>query len=157
MATKQKRRKRVALYLRVSTGEQTTENQRRELEQVAEHSGWNVVEVYEDAGISGANGREKRPAFDKLMKDANRRQFDMVGDLRSGDSPVQGSDLLAAGVRHGAVALNKADDLPVIVANLQAARARIVDIPDPLAVLIRDRPVCCGHARLAFGQPKCAW
>ncbi len=78
MATKQKRRKRVALYLRVSTGEQTTENQRRELEQVAERSGWNVVEVYEDAGISGANGREKRPAFDKLMKDANRWQFDMV-------------------------------------------------------------------------------
>ena len=70
--------KRVALYLRVSTGEQTTENQRRELEQVAVGAGWDVVEVYEDAGISGANGREKRPAFDKLMKDASRRQFDMV-------------------------------------------------------------------------------
>ena len=70
--------KRVAFYLRVSTGEQTTENQRRELEQVAKRSGWNVVEVYEDAGVSGANGREKRPAFDKLLNDATARQFDLV-------------------------------------------------------------------------------
>ena len=69
---------RVAIYLRVSTGEQTTENQRRELEQVAKRSGWNIVEVYEDAGISGANGREKRPALDKLLNDANRREFDLV-------------------------------------------------------------------------------
>ena len=71
-------KKRVAFYLRVSTGEQTTENQRRELEQVAKHSDWNVVEVYEDAGISGANGRERRPALDKLLKDASRREFDIV-------------------------------------------------------------------------------
>ncbi len=71
-------KKRVAFYLRVSTGEQTTENQRRELEQVAKRSGWQVVEVYEDAGVSGANGREKRPALDKLLKDASRREFDTV-------------------------------------------------------------------------------
>ena len=69
---------RVALYLRVSTKEQTTENQRRELEAVAKRSGWTVGGVYEDAGISGANGREKRPAFDKLLKDASRREFDMI-------------------------------------------------------------------------------
>ena len=37
-----------------------------------------MVEVYEDAGVSGANGREKRPAFDKLLKDATARQFDLV-------------------------------------------------------------------------------
>jgi DNA invertase Pin-like site-specific DNA recombinase len=70
--------KRAALYLRVSTGEQTTENQRRELEDVARRSGWNIVEIYEDAGISGAKGRDKRPAFDKLCKDASRRRFDVV-------------------------------------------------------------------------------
>ena len=70
--------KRTAIYLRVSTADQTTENQRRELEKVAKRSGWNIVEVYEDAGISGANGREKRPAFDKLLNDANRREFDLV-------------------------------------------------------------------------------
>ena len=70
--------KRAAIYLRVSTGEQTTENQRRELEAVAQRSGWEIVQVYEDHGISGANGREKRPAFDQLLKDAARRRFDVV-------------------------------------------------------------------------------
>lgn len=70
--------KRAAIYLRVSTDGQTTENQRLELVAVAERSGWDVVEVYEDAGISGAKGRDKRPAFDKLSKDATRRKFDVV-------------------------------------------------------------------------------
>lgn len=69
---------RVALYLRVSTDGQTTEHQRRELEARAVAAGWDVVKVYEDAGISGAKGRDKRPAFDALLKDATRRKFDMV-------------------------------------------------------------------------------
>jgi len=70
--------KRVALYLRVSTDSQTTDNQRRELEAVAERMGWTVTGIYEDAGISGAKGRDKRPQFDALCKAATRRQFDMV-------------------------------------------------------------------------------
>jgi hypothetical protein len=41
--------KRVAVYLCVSTGEQTTDNQRRELEEVATRHGWRVVEFFEDA------------------------------------------------------------------------------------------------------------
>lgn len=70
--------KRVALYLRVSTDGQTTENQRLELERIAEHSGWRIVNVFEDHAISGSKGREKRPALDNLLKDANRRRFDLV-------------------------------------------------------------------------------
>lgn len=70
--------KRVAIYLRVSTDGQTTENQRLELERVAEQSNWTVVEIYEDAGISGAKGRDARPAWNRLYQDANRRRFDMV-------------------------------------------------------------------------------
>ena len=69
---------RVAIYLRVSTDGQTTENQRRELGAVAAHRGWDVVDVYEDAGISGAKGRDGRPAFDRLCKDAARRRFDII-------------------------------------------------------------------------------
>src|ERR1700720_4333323 len=49
--------KRAALYVRVSTDSQTVENQIRELRQVAERRGWEVVGVYNDAGISGAKGR----------------------------------------------------------------------------------------------------
>ena len=51
--------KRVAIYTRVSTNGQTTENQRRELKAVAKRSGWKVVEIYEDAGVSGrSSGNE---------------------------------------------------------------------------------------------------
>src|SRR5262249_11252762 len=49
-----------------------------ELEAVAAQRGWQVVEVYEDAGISGAKGRDARPAFDRLLKDATRGKFDII-------------------------------------------------------------------------------
>ena len=70
--------KRAALYVRVSTDAQTVENQIRELRQVAERRGWEVVEVYSDAGISGAKGRNGRPGLDSMLKDASRRKFDIV-------------------------------------------------------------------------------
>jgi DNA invertase Pin-like site-specific DNA recombinase len=70
--------RQVALYTRVSTDRQTTENQERELRAIASRAGWHVVQVYCDEGISGAKGRDERPAFDALCKDAARRQFDMV-------------------------------------------------------------------------------
>lgn len=70
--------KRIAIYLRVSTSKQDTDNQRRELELVAERSGWEIVEAYEDAGISGAKGRDKRPGLDAMMKAVNAKEFDMV-------------------------------------------------------------------------------
>jgi len=62
----------------VSTDSQTVENQIRELTQVAERRGWHVVEVYRDAGISGAKGRDQRPGLDAMLKDAGRRKFDIV-------------------------------------------------------------------------------
>ena len=70
--------KRVAIYLRVSTSKQDTNNQRRELLAVAARSGWDVVKVYEDAGISGAKGRDKRPGLDAMLKAVNAKEFDMV-------------------------------------------------------------------------------
>ncbi len=73
-----KRGKRVALYLRVSTSEQTTRNQRRELEGVAKRHGWQVVAVFEDAGILGAKGRDARPGLNAMMKAVTRREIDMV-------------------------------------------------------------------------------
>jgi DNA invertase Pin-like site-specific DNA recombinase len=70
--------KRVAIYLRVSTNEQTTTNQRRELKAVANRHSWQVVHVFEDAGISGAKGRDQRPGLDDLLKAVARREVDMV-------------------------------------------------------------------------------
>jgi DNA invertase Pin-like site-specific DNA recombinase len=70
--------KRVAIYVRVSTDKQTVENQVRELRQIAERRGWEVVEQYSDAGISGSKGRDGRPGLDQMLKDASKRRFDVV-------------------------------------------------------------------------------
>ena len=70
--------KRAAIYLRVSTDEQTTENQERALREAAARAGHEIVAVYRDEGISGSKGRDKRPGFDAMHKDASRRKFDIV-------------------------------------------------------------------------------
>ncbi|MDP3332384.1 MAG: recombinase family protein [Methylococcaceae bacterium] len=70
--------KTAALYIRVSTDSQTTDNQRLELEAVALKAGWQIVQVYEDAGISGSKGRDKRPALDDMLKAATKRKFDVI-------------------------------------------------------------------------------
>ena len=70
--------KRVGLYLRVSTGEQTVENQRQALTAACEARGWRIVAEFEDNGISGAKGRDSRPGFDRLLKAATQRKIDVV-------------------------------------------------------------------------------
>ena len=70
--------KRAAIYVRVSTDKQTIENQVTVLRQIAERRGWEVVEQYSDAGISGSKGRDGRPGLDQMLKDAQRRRFDVV-------------------------------------------------------------------------------
>jgi DNA invertase Pin-like site-specific DNA recombinase len=62
--------KRAVLYLRVSTIDQTTANQERELREIARRMRCEVVKVYRDHGISGARGPDRRPAFDALCRDA---------------------------------------------------------------------------------------
>ena len=72
-------RRRAAIYARVSTlNGQTPENQLMQLRGVAEKAGWVVVEEFVDHGISGAKGRDQRPAFDRLCRAATRREIDVV-------------------------------------------------------------------------------
>jgi hypothetical protein len=92
---------RTAIYLRVSRDDQTTENQRLVLERVAAHRAWMIVQTYEDAGISGAKGRDQRPAFDQMLKDATRRRFDIL--------MVWSIDRLGRSVLHVANALAELD------------------------------------------------
>ncbi len=74
-----KKPKRAAIYARVSTKNgQTPQNQIIRLRDVAAKAGWEVVEEYVDRGISGAKGRDKRPAFDRLCKAATHREIDVV-------------------------------------------------------------------------------
>src|SRR5277367_2619317 len=78
--TRETQPRRAALYARVSTrnGHQDPAVQLHALQEVADRAGWQVVDTYVDDGISGAKGRDKRPAFDRLLKDATRRRFDLV-------------------------------------------------------------------------------
>src|ERR1035441_218985 len=69
---------KVALYLRVSTAHQTTENKRIDLEKVATLRGWNIIETFQDEGISGSKGRSDRPALDRMLKDAVRGKFQVI-------------------------------------------------------------------------------
>jgi DNA invertase Pin-like site-specific DNA recombinase len=70
--------KTAAIYARVSTNGQTTDNQIRELRKVAKRHGWKVAAEYIDHGVSGAKGRDQRPALDKLLKAANRRDYSII-------------------------------------------------------------------------------
>jgi DNA invertase Pin-like site-specific DNA recombinase len=83
---------RVAIYARVSTDGQTTSNQLVELNAWAARAGHEVVKLYEDAGISGSHGRDKRPGFDAMLKGAVRREFDIVA--------VWSSDRLGRSLQH---------------------------------------------------------
>jgi DNA invertase Pin-like site-specific DNA recombinase len=70
--------KRVALYLRVSTTDQSIRNQSRELQAIAERHGWEIVATFKDEGVSGAKGRDERPGLDKLLQAVVRKDFDLV-------------------------------------------------------------------------------
>ena len=70
--------KRAAIYGRVSTKAQDTENQLRELRKVAKRHGWKVSHKYIDHGISGAKGREQRPEYDQMLRDAVSKEFDVI-------------------------------------------------------------------------------
>jgi DNA invertase Pin-like site-specific DNA recombinase len=70
--------KRVAVYVRVSTDAQTTDNQLQEIRSVAARAGWQIVHEFVDRGVSGAKGRDQRPAFDRMLKAAARREFDLI-------------------------------------------------------------------------------
>ncbi len=70
--------RKIAIYARVSTDKQSTENQLLELRTLCNQLGYTIVQEYTDNGISGAKSRDARPALDQLLKDATRRKFDMV-------------------------------------------------------------------------------
>jgi len=71
------------------------------LAKVAGHRGWQIVQTYEDAGISGAKGRDQRPAFNQMLKDAVRRRFDVL--------MVWSIDRLGRSVLHVATAMAEMD------------------------------------------------
>lgn len=67
--------RRAAIYARVSTADQTTENQLLRLREVAARAGWEIVQTFTETA-SGAS--RSRPALDAMMAQAARRRFDVV-------------------------------------------------------------------------------
>lgn len=69
---------RVVIYGRVSTNDQTTDNQIYKLKEIIENRNWNLVDTYTDEGISGSKGRDKRPEFNRLCEDMIKGKFDKI-------------------------------------------------------------------------------
>lgn len=70
--------KKCVAYVRVSTHFQDTESQLQAIKTAVEKSGDILIGVYKDSGISGAKGREFRPALDQMLKDAKEQKFDKL-------------------------------------------------------------------------------
>ena len=70
--------RKVAIYCRVSTLDQTVDNQLIELRDHCSKMGWEIAKEYADEGLSGTLSRDKRPAFSEMIKDAYRKRFDLV-------------------------------------------------------------------------------
>src|ERR1043166_2519471 len=99
---------RVAIYARVSTAEQTAENQLIELRRYIEARGWTLYREFIDQGVSGA--KERRPALDDLLKDAKRRRFDALVCWRL--------DRLGRNLRHLVTMLQELQDLGIAFMSL---------------------------------------
>lgn len=74
--TAQSRPLRVAGYARVSRQDQRPALQADAINELVARRGWTLTEMFLDAGISGA--RDRRPALDRLLAAARRREFDAV-------------------------------------------------------------------------------
>jgi DNA invertase Pin-like site-specific DNA recombinase len=69
---------RAALYARVSTDRQSTENQLGELREIADRLSWEVVGEFVDHGVSGSKGPKDRPKLAAILKGVARGDFEIV-------------------------------------------------------------------------------
>lgn len=103
--------KKIAVYCRVSTIEQTTDMQVDGLREFAAQRGWTIVREFVDVGISGA--KDRRPQLDEMMRDARRRKFAAV--------VVWKFDRFARSVRHLVTALDEFRELGIDFVSLHDA------------------------------------
>jgi len=111
-------RVRVALYARVSTTDQTAENQLRALHEHSARAGWTIVSEFTDHAVSGR--REKRPGLDALLADARRRKFDLIA--------VAALDRLGRNLRHLVTLLDELQHLAIGLVSLREA----LDLSSPI-------------------------
>ena len=95
---------KVAIYTRVSTQQQTVENQLLELYEVCERNDWTVVEEYSEV-ISGTKGVDERSELERMLIDASRKKFDKV--------VIWSVDRVARSMKHLIQVLSQLDDLDI--------------------------------------------
>jgi DNA invertase Pin-like site-specific DNA recombinase len=153
--------KRVAVYTRVSTDAQTTENQQRELAKVSKQRGWKMVKVYTDHGISGTKGRDQRPAFDSLIKDATCRKFDIIAAWSVDRRGRSLKDLLGFLTEIHALEVGLYLHQQAVDTTTPAGRALFQMIADDGRVRrVRasdDTRACDVGAEASEGEPRSAW
>jgi DNA invertase Pin-like site-specific DNA recombinase len=69
---------KAVIYARVSTSNQTCDNQISALREVAKRHGWHIVRELKDEGISGTKGRSERPGWDALHRMVQKKEADIV-------------------------------------------------------------------------------
>ena len=94
----------VGIYVRVSTLQQTTDNQKLELYEVCERNYWTVVEEYNET-VSGTKGESDRDELKRMLTDASRRKFDKL--------VVWSVDRLGRNMKHLVTVLSQMKDLDV--------------------------------------------
>jgi DNA invertase Pin-like site-specific DNA recombinase len=95
---------KIAIYVRVSTIQQTTENQLLELYEVCERNDWSVVEEYNET-VSGTKGVNDRKELERMLKDASRKKFDKV--------VIWSVDRLGRSMKHLVSVLSQLKDLDI--------------------------------------------
>ena len=100
---------RVGIYGRVSTTDQTADNQLIDLREYCKGRGWSVTEEFVDSGFSGS--KASRPALDRLMNRAKKRQIDVVLVWRF--------DRFARSVKHMVTALEELRQLGIAFVSFQ--------------------------------------
>lgn len=94
----------VAVLVRVSTQQQTTENQLLELYEVCKRNDWTVVEEYNET-VSGTKGVEQRSELKRMLRDASRKKFDKL--------VVWSVDRVARSMKHLVSVLSELKDLDI--------------------------------------------
>ncbi len=69
---------KTAIYMRVSTSLQTTDNQLVALQDYATRMNYEITSIYKDEGISGVKNQNQRPALNAMMKDVVKGKFSQI-------------------------------------------------------------------------------
>jgi len=141
--------KRVAIYARVSTTDQSADSQLLDLRRYVSERGWNIYKEYVDEGISGT--KDSRPALNELMNDAKKRRLNVVLVWRF--------DRFARSTKHLILALEEFRNLGVDFVSYQEN----IDTSSPLgsaiftiisAVAQLERDIICERVKMGLRRAR---